>query len=141
MNRVIFKSQTVEWATPKGVYDQLHGEFRFDYDPCPLNGDADGLATLFTAWAGKRVFVNPPYGRAICRWLERACEPALAVYLIPARTDTSWFHELVLPRAKEIRFIRGRLKFGDAKTGAPFPSMIVIFQQNQAASVDKMEAA
>ena len=129
MNRVVFRSLSPDWATPTGVYDALNREFQFDFDPCPLNGTADGLATLFTPWTGKRIFCNPPYGPQIRKWLERAGEAAVAVFLIPARTDTAWFHELVLPRAKEIRFIRGRLKFGNAQTGAPFPSMVVIFQQ------------
>lgn len=127
MHRVLFSSATVEWPTPKGVYDSLHREFDFTLDPCPVDAAEDGLATLFTPWSGHRVFVNPPYCRQIGKWIERAPEADLAVYLIPARTDVQWFHRLVLPFAKEIRFIRGRLKFGDAKNGAPFPSMIVVF--------------
>ena len=125
---VFFKSQTVEWPTPKAVYDELDREFDFDFDPCPLGGDSDGLATLFTSWRGKRVFCNPPYGPGIADWLKRAEDAVLAVFLIPARTDTKWFHEIVLPRAREIRFIKGRLKFGDATNSAPFPSMLVIFE-------------
>lgn len=127
MNRIVFKALTVEWATPKAVYDQLHTEFGFDFDPCPLGGSVDGVAPLFAEWSGKRVFCNPPYGPGIGKFLERASEAELAVFLIPARTDTRWFHELVLPKAREIRFIRGRLKFGDATTGAPFPSMVVVY--------------
>lgn len=127
MNRVVFKSLSVEWATPRGVYDKLHEEFGFDFDPCPLGGTEDGLATLFCSWSGRRVFCNPPYGD-ITKWLERSREAELAVFLIPARTDTRWFHGLILPYAKEIRFIKGRLTFGDAKAPAPFPSMVVIFQ-------------
>ena len=128
MNRVLFSSATVEWATPLAVYGKLNAEFQFDFDPCPVDGTNDGLATLFTEWAGKRIFCNPPYSD-IRRWLDRWHEPELAVYLIPARTDTRWFHEICLPHAKEIRFLRGRLKFGDAKNCAPFPSMIVIFKK------------
>lgn len=127
-NRTVFKSQTVEWPTPKAVYDALNAEFAFDFDPCPLGGTEDGLATLFCSWSGKRVFCNPPYGPEIRKWLERAKDAQLAVFLIPARTDTRWFHEIVLPLATEIRFIKGRLRFGDAKGNAPFPSMIVIFR-------------
>jgi site-specific DNA-methyltransferase (adenine-specific) len=88
----------------------------------------DGTAPLFVQWRGKRVFCNPPYGPGLRSFLERALEADIAVFLIPARTDTRWFHEIVLPYAKEIRFIKGRLKFGDSKNSAPFPSMIVIFQ-------------
>jgi len=128
-SRVVFSSATVEWGTPEGVYQALNAEFAFDFDPCPLGGDKDGLATLFTPWSGRRVFINPPY-RKIAPWLERAHEADVAVFLIPARTDTRWFHNIVLPHAKEIRFIKGRLKFGGAKTGAPFPSMIVVFEKS-----------
>ena len=127
MNRVVFKSESVEWPTPKAVYEQLDREFQFDFDPCPLGGNQDGTSRLFCSWDGRRVFCNPPYGPEKRRFLERAIEADIAVFLLPARTDTKWFHELVLPIAKEIRFIRGRLKFGDAKDSAPFPSMIVIY--------------
>ena len=131
MNRVVFSSQSVEWGTPQHVYDALHGEFHFDLDPCPLDGAQDGLARLFAEWRGRRVFCNPPYGsKAITEWLGRAKEAILAVYLIPARTDTRWFHDLVLPQASEIRFLRGRLKFGKATAPAPFPSMVVIFRND-----------
>lgn len=128
MNRVIFKSQSVEWPTPAALYDKLNAEFNFDFDPCPIDSKLDGLAPLFSSWSGKRVWANVPYGPGIAKWLEREREADLAVYLLPARTDTRWFHEICLPRAKEIRFIQGRLKFGGAKHNAPFPSMIVIFR-------------
>ena len=112
------------------VYEALDREFAFDLDPCPLDGSENGLARLFKPWYGRRVFCNPPYGPNLWEWLARANEAQLAVFLIPARTDTRWFHELVLPFAKEIRFIRGRLKFGDSKNCAPFPSMVVVFDRN-----------
>jgi hypothetical protein len=86
---------------------------------------------LFTSWRGKRVFCNPPYGPGIEDWLKRGLEAEIAVYLIPARTDTRWFHNIVIPMAREIRFIKGRLKFGDAVNSAPFPSMVVIFGGQQ----------
>ncbi len=125
----MFSAATDRWATPRAVYEALHAEFSFDFDPCPLDGEVDGLAPLWTRWHGRRVFCNPPYGPGIREWLLRGREAALAVYLLPARTDTAWFHDLVLPVAAEIRFIRGRLKFGEATTGAPFPSMIVIYRR------------
>lgn len=129
MNRVLFKSETVEWPTPKAVYDKLNDEFAFDFDPCPIENVAgDGLASLFVSWKGRRVFCNPPYGSELRKWLERAREAAIAVYLLPARTDTRWFHDLCIPFASEIRFIKGRLKFGDATNSAPFPSMLVVFK-------------
>lgn len=123
-----FSSHTDRWATPGAVYEALNREFRFDFDPCPLDGEHDGAARLMNNWQGKRVFCNPPYGPEIRRFLECAFDADLAVFLIPARTDTRWFHEIVLPHAKEIRFIKGRLKFGEAKNSAPFPSMVVIFE-------------
>ncbi len=124
---VYFSSASEEWATPVDVYAALDAEFGFDFDPCPLGGEIDGTAPLFVEWRGKRVFCNPPYGPHLRPFLERAQEADLAVFLIPARTDTRWFHEIVLPHAAEIRFVKGRLKFGGAANSAPFPSMIVVF--------------
>lgn len=129
INRVHFSSSSDRWATPRHVYEALNSEFQFDFDPCPLDGVVNGLATLFVDWRGKRVFCNPPYGPGIQDWLLRGLDADLAVFLIPARTDTRWFHKIVLPQALEIRFIKGRLKFGEAANSAPFPSMVVIFQK------------
>lgn len=126
---VHFSRATDRWATPADVYRALDAEFHFDFDPCPLDGSTDGLAPLFTRWRNKRVFCNPPYGPGMAEWLQRGLEADLAVFLIPARTDTRWFHQIVIPWAKEIRFVPGRLKFGDALNSAPFPSMIVIFER------------
>ncbi len=131
-SKVLFSSASDRWATPAAVYDALNAEFRFDFDPCPLDGTVDGLSTLFVSWAGRRVFCNPPYGRGLGRWLERGLEADLAVFLIPARTDTRWFHEIVLPYAREIRFCRGRLNFAGASHNAPFPSMVVLFAKSVA---------
>jgi hypothetical protein len=127
MNRILFSSASDRWATPKAVFAALDDEFRFNFDPCPLDGSLDGLSPLYSDWNGKRVFCNPPYGPGIADWLKRGLDATCAVFLIPARTDTRWFHELVMPNAREIRFLRGRLKFGEAKTSAPFPSMVVVF--------------
>mgnify|MGYP001566593805 FL=1 len=82
---------------------------------------------------GKRCFINPPYGKQIKIWLEKALfeikkgNTELAVFLLPAYTDVKWFHEIVLSKATEIRFIKGRLKFGSHNNTAPFASMVVIF--------------
>jgi site-specific DNA-methyltransferase (adenine-specific) len=127
---VHFSSATDRWATPTDVYDGLDAEFHFNFDPCPLDGTTNGLATLFVHWSGKRAFCNPPYGPGIKNWLLLGLAAEVAVFLLPARTDTRWFHEIVLPKATEIRFIKGRLKFGDAVNCAPFPSMVVIFEFN-----------
>src|SRR5215471_14964942 len=85
-----------EWPTPQLFYEELHKEFGFDFDPCPLGGTEDGRAPLFSNWHGKRVFCNPPYGPEIPKFLQRWQETKLAVYLLPARTDTRWFHDICL---------------------------------------------
>jgi site-specific DNA-methyltransferase (adenine-specific) len=126
-NRIVFSSLSPHWATPKGVYDQLHAEFHFTLDPCPLQ-----VATLdcLRSWEGERVFCNPPYGAEIRKYLVKAREADCTVYLLPARTDTQWFHAYCL-QAEEIRFLKGRLKFGAATQNAPFPSMVVVYRNEQ----------
>ena len=133
----VFSSTTDLWETPQDFYDRLNEEFHFDLDPCALPDNAkcekyftpeeDGLKQ---DWQGHRVFCNPPYGTAIKHWVKKCYDEArkgvLVVMLIPARTDTSYFHDYIYHKA-EIRFIRGRLKFGKAQQGAPFPSMVVVF--------------
>ena len=127
--RVHFSSATDQWATPKAVYDALDAEFHFDFDPCPLRDEPefDGLEI---DW-GNTNFVNPPYSQ-IAKWCEKAyyeaCKGKTVVMLIPSRTDTRWWHNFVM-QATEIRFLRGRLKFGDAKYNAPFPSCVVVFRR------------
>jgi site-specific DNA-methyltransferase (adenine-specific) len=139
INKGLFSSNTELWATPQAFYDQLNQEFGFTLDPCALPDNAkcakfftpedDGLAQ---DWSGERVFCNPPYGRKIAAWVKKchdeAQKGALVVMLIPARTDTSYFHDYIYHKA-EIRFVRGRLKFGNAEQGAPFPSMVVIYNK------------
>jgi hypothetical protein len=123
----LMTSLSPHWATPKWLYDVLDNEFNFDYDPCPLKSDTD---TIYKPW-GNRNYINPPYGREIGKWIKRAFEVAqggaLCVMLLPSRTDTAWWHEFVM-KAEEIRYIRGRLKFGESKNSAPFPSVIVVFR-------------
>lgn len=125
-NRSLFSSASEHWATPKDLYEALDKEFHFNNDPCPLRAMTDGLAR---EW-GNRVYVNPPYGRKITVWVKRAYEESLrgklVVMLIPSRTDTQWWHEYIM-KASEIRFLKGRLKFGDSKNSAPFPSVVVVF--------------
>ena len=128
-----FKAAHVEWGTPPDLKDSLDKEFRFTLDPCTPGQAWDGRAI---SWAGHRVFCNPPYGKGLDKWLVKGPEAELAVYLVPARTDTKWFHDHAL-LADEIRFFRGRIKFvenhivpykGWSGNGAPFPSMLVIFR-------------
>ncbi len=126
MNRVVFKSGSDEWKTPKAVYDSLNQEFQFNDDPCPLNEVWDGL---YRPW-GTSTFCNPPYSR-IKHWIEHAYQEwergNTVVLLIPSRTDTRWWHDYCM-KATEIRFIKGRLRFGDAVWSARFPSCIFIFK-------------
>lgn len=135
-NRAVFSAATGKWATPSDLYESLDAEFGFTLDPCPLDDaerimEYDGLAR---SWSGHRVFCNPPYGNGIGDWLAKGREADVAVFLIPSRTDTRWFHEHCL-RADEIRFLRGRLRFGDAKNSAPFPSMLVIYRKAERRAV------
>lgn len=135
----MFSSKTDEWSTPQDFFDELNKEFNFTLDPCatPENAKCEKYYTkeddgLKQDWSGETVFCNPPYGRAIKDWVKKCYEESkkpntTVVMLIPARTDTSYFHDYIYHKAKEIRFIRGRLKFGNAKNSAPFPSMVVIF--------------
>lgn len=132
-------SKTDDWATPQDFFDELNGEFGFDLDPC-ANAENHKCDLFFTAeqdglmqdWGGNTVFCNPPYGKMIAKWVKKAYEESrkpntTVVMLIPARTDTRWFHDYIYKNA-EIRFIRGRLKFGNATASAPFPSMVVIYR-------------
>ena len=126
MNRVLFSSASDEWSTPAATYDALNAEFQFADDACPLGGNVNGL---MREWKSP-CFCNPPYSD-ILPWMDKAAAEAsqgkTVVLLVPSRTDTRWWHEYAM-RAAEIRFIRGRLKFGGAKTPAPFPSCVVIFR-------------
>jgi phage N-6-adenine-methyltransferase len=133
---VHFSSKTDEWATPQDVFDRLDAEFGFDLDVCatPENAKCPRYYTkrengLLQKWEGV-CWMNPPYGREIGQWVKKAytsaLEGATVVCLLPARTDTGWWHDYCMKG--EIRFVRGRLKFGDSKTNAPFPSAVVIFR-------------
>lgn len=137
LTRGLFTSNTPEWETPQDFFDELSKEFGgFDLD-IAANATNHKCQAYFTKensafdnkWFGQ-VWCNPPYGREIGKWVE-ACSKyeGLSVMLLPARTDTRWFHNFIYknPRA-EIRFIKGRLKFGGSKNSAPFPSMVVVFR-------------
>jgi site-specific DNA-methyltransferase (adenine-specific) len=131
----INKSKTDSWSTPPDLFNKLNDEYNFDdFDPCPLSDDPDFDGTQID-WA-KRTFVNPPYSQLKSTkkhlgWIEKAHIEAekgnMVIMLIPARTDTQWFHDIILKFNYEVTFLRGRLKFGDGKNPAPFPCMIVKF--------------
>lgn len=134
-------AKTVEWETPQDLFDKLDSEFHFDVDVASTHENAkcdkhyteqeDGLQKN---WGGCNVWCNPPYGREMPKWIEKAYREKdnanVIVMLIPSRTDTKAFHEYIYGKA-EIRFIKGRLKFGNGKTPAPFPSMIVIWRKKE----------
>ena len=136
---VMFSSKSNDWSTPQDFFDELNAEFGFTLDPCADEFNhkcnkyfTEGDDGLLQDWGGEIVFCNPPYGKAIKDWVRKAyiegCKPnTTVVLLIPARTDTAYFHDYIYHEAKEIRFIRGRLKFGNSKNAAPFPSMVVIY--------------
>ncbi|MDQ7227319.1 phage N-6-adenine-methyltransferase [Staphylococcus haemolyticus] len=135
---VHYSSKSNEWATPQNLFDELNDEFNFTLDPCATDENAkcskyftvedDGLSKN---WSNEVVFMNPPYGREIKKWIKKAYEESLngatVVCLIPARTDTTYWHDFIFDRADDIRFLRGRLKFGGSKNSAPFPSAIVVY--------------
>lgn len=135
-------SQKDDWAIPQDFFDKLDKEFHFTLDPCAdeTNHKCDLFFTkeqngLSKDWGGYVVFCNPPYGKEIANWVRYAYEQShkpntIVVMLIPARTDTRYFHDYIYGKA-EIRFIRGRLKFGKATQSAPFPSMVVVFRGEQ----------
>ena len=135
---VHYTSKTDNWSTPQEFFDKLNDEFNFTLDPCASEENAkcdkyftiddDGLAQ---DWSKDTVFMNPPYGRVIRHWIEKSYREsqkgATVVCLVPARTDTTYWHEFVIGGGAEIRFIKGRIKFGGAGP-APFPSAVVVFR-------------
>ena len=133
---VHFSSKTDNWATPQDFFDEWDKEFGFDLDVCASPDNAkcvkyfdveeDGLKQK---WEGI-CWMNPPYGRTIKQWMEKAYtsaeEGATVVCLVPARTDTVWWHDYAMKG--HVTFIKGRLKFGGSKNSAPFPSAVVVFR-------------
>ncbi len=138
---VHFASAYSAWRTPSGLFSDLHAEFDFTVDGCSTDENAlldrhwtERDEPLLRSWEGERVFINPPYGRQIARWMEKAWTEsahALVVALVPSRTDTAWWHDFVM-KAGAIRFVRGRLDFEGprraTRNDAPFPSAIVVWR-------------
>ena len=141
-NELMFSSKTELWATPQNFFNALSMLYGpFDIDVCADKSNAkcsiyfdeitDGLAQT---WTGK-CWMNPPYGRDIGKWMKKASESnATVVCLVPARTDTKWWHDYAMKG--EITFVKGRLKFGDAKNSAPFPSAVVVFRPKQTGAMN-----
>lgn len=141
MNSVLFSSAKMDWETPQPFYDALDAEFRFTCDvaanginhkhECYYDEQQNGL---IQPWSGI-CWCNPPYGRDIAKWVEKAHREAVngkatTVMLLPARTDTKYFHEYIYGQ-HEIRFVKGRLRFVGSKSSAPFPSMVVVFRRQE----------
>lgn len=139
---VMFSRNSQDWETPQDFFNKLDLEFHFTLDPCAsdFNHKCAKYYTkidngLTQCWENETVFCNPPYGKELSNWVQKCFEEVYcrkcpcAVLLIPARTDTKWFHSYINHKA-EIRFIRGRLKFGNSKNSAPFPSMLVIYKKD-----------
>lgn len=139
IHTALYSSRTDEWPTPRAFYEALNAEFHFTLDPCASAANAK-CRCYFTArengllqnWGRHRVFCNPPYGRIMPRWAQKCFEAsrggATVVLLAHSRTDTRWFQDWVYGKANEIRFVRGRLKFGDGRQSAPFPSLVAIYR-------------
>tara|TARA_R110000765_G_scaffold404502_1_gene500760 strand:- start:140 stop:625 length:486 start_codon:yes stop_codon:yes gene_type:complete len=138
--QTMFSSKTSEWETPQKLYDMLDSIYGFTLDPCAtaenskckeyFTKEEDGLNKT---WKGHTVFMNPPYGRDIKKWIKKAHEESKSrgttvVCLIPSRTDTKYWHDHCM-KAEKVYFVKGRLKFGDATNSAPFPSAIVVFRR------------
>ena len=138
INQGLFTSNTDMWTTPLDFFNKLNEEFKFETDVCAIESNAK-CKNFFTPemnglkqeWTGV-CWMNPPYGRGIGEWIKKAYESSLngatVVCLIPSRTDTKWWHDYCMKG--EVRLVKGRLKFGDSKNSAPFPSAVVIFSKN-----------
>ncbi|MEY8340159.1 phage N-6-adenine-methyltransferase [Adlercreutzia muris] len=139
---VAYSSERHDWETPQDFFDALNDEFGFDLDAAAsaenakcrefFDEEADGLSS---DWGGRTVWCNPPYGRQIGRWVAKAAAEArkpgtTVVLLVPARTDTRWFHDHLYGKA-ELRFVRGRLRFGGSDWNAPFPSMVAVLGERK----------
>lgn len=135
-------AKSVEWETPQVLFDSLNEEFGFTLDPAAsvINAKCDKYYTiedngLEKSWSDERVFLNPPYGKGLDKWIRKCYEEVysngcqIVVALLPNRTDTKWFHDYILGKA-EIRFVRGRLKFSNKGT-ATFGSLIVIWEKDR----------
>ena len=138
---VLFSSSTPEWETPQDFFEKYNSQYHFTLDAASTDENAK-CENHFTAeddglkqnWGGQIVWLNPPYGRQIGKWVQKAYEESkkpntVIVCLLPARTDTTWFHDYCC--RGNVQFIRGRLKFGGSKNSAPFPSMVVTFKTEE----------
>lgn len=144
LNESQYMSNKDEWETPQPVFDKLDGEFHFTLDPCASdeNKKCDKYFTkeidgLIQSWSDDTVYMNPPYGKELAKWVRKAFEESqngtVVVCLIPSRTDTRFWHEFVM-RAREIRFVTPRLSFVGSDNKAPFPASVVVFDPSYTGS-------
>jgi site-specific DNA-methyltransferase (adenine-specific) len=143
VDAALFKSDKHDWGTPKPFWVRLDAEFRFELDACAHAGNFKHPNYLTVEddalscdWGGKVVWLNPPYGDQLKRWMEKAAaearKGATVVCLVPARTDTAWWHRHVHGIAHEVRLVSGRLRFEGAPSTAPFPSAVIIYRPGPA---------
>jgi site-specific DNA-methyltransferase (adenine-specific) len=156
MNNVHFKSGNKEWETPESLFQPLKKEFDIVLDVCASEHNTKCKAyidrkgnSLVSSWStlisqlgeNKAAWMNPPYGRGIDKWVKKAFDEAqkgaTIIALLPARTDTSWFHNYIHNK-HEVRFLKGRIKFVGAPSSAPFPSMIVIFKSKKEKFINRL---
>ena len=137
LSRALFTSASQTWETPDDLFAALDAEFHFTVDVCAVSATAKvarhwspDSSAFWQTWAGEVCWMNPPYSE-IGKWMAKAVEAweagATVVALVPSRTDTRWWHDYAM-RATDIRFLRGRLRFGDATASAPFPSCVLVFR-------------
>ena len=136
---ILYSSKKEDWETPQNLFDELNKKYSFTVDVASSNTNYKVQKHytikdngLIQDWENERVWCNPPYGREILKWVEKAyfSNADIVVMLLPARTDTRWFHNYIYKKDRvKIEFIKGRLKFGNSKNSAPFPSMIVTFEK------------
>ena len=142
LQKAMISSKSNEWVTPQWLFDELNTEFSFTLDPCAneYNAKCPHFYTkdnngLKYSWVNEIVFMNPPYGGNTGKWIEKAWyesqQGATVVCLIVSATDRSYWHDYIFPYASEIRWLRGRVTFGEAKTSAPFASAIIIFDSKK----------
>lgn len=138
ISRSLFTSAKQTWETPDALFAELNDEFAFTVDVCAESATAKlprhwspAESAWWQPWAGETCWMNPPYSE-VSKWMSKAVEAseagATVVALVPSRTDTRWWHDYAM-KADEIRFLRGRLKFGDAVNSAPFPSVVLVFRE------------
>lgn len=140
MNNILFSSKYDSWTTPKDLFNKLNSIYHFDIDACASKDNAlcnefysESCSILDQRFTNKNIYMNPPYSRYMYKFIKWCADMQKynnIVLLVPARTDTKWFHDFIYNKVNvKIEFIKGRLKFGNSNSPAPFPSMIIYFNK------------